>query len=129
MDMVKMRRRHELHIRWPHGSLADRDTGTSSEPHVKHSAVRTRGGGGDETGAGTGIEGLLKMEPRNEEVRRCCFLSLSLSTALSMSGVLWLVEARLWSLGRFSSVKLSCLLLLAALDTETDAFDFDFEGS
>jgi hypothetical protein len=87
MDMVKMRRRHELHIRWPHGNLADRDRGTSSEPHVRHSAVRTCGEG-DETGAGAGIEGLWKMEPRNEEVRRWCFLSLSLSTALSMSGVL-----------------------------------------
>jgi hypothetical protein len=86
MDMMKMRRRHELHIRWPHGSLADRVTGTSSEPHVRHSAVRTRGEG-DATGAGAGTDG-RKMEPRNEEVRRCCFLSLSLSPAFSMRGVL-----------------------------------------
>lgn len=80
MDMVKMRRRHELHIRWPHGSLAERVTGTSSEPHVRHSAVRTRGEG-DETVAEAGIEG-RKMEPRNDEVRRWCFLTLSLSELL-----------------------------------------------
>lgn len=85
MDMVKMRRRHELHIRWPHGNLADLDTGTSSEPHVRHSAVRTRGDS-DASGTGAGTEGLLKIEPRNEEVRRCCFLSLSI--ALSLRGVL-----------------------------------------
>lgn len=36
MDMLKMRLRHEWHIRWVHGSLADSELGMSSEPQVRH---------------------------------------------------------------------------------------------
>lgn len=61
-----MRFRHEWHIRWVQGSLADFDIGMSSEPQVKH--------GTSFSGIG---EGLVKSEPRRDDVR-CGALALVL---------------------------------------------------
>ena len=58
MDILKIRLRQVWHIRWEQGSLADFETGTSSEPHVRHEIIFS------------GIaRGLVKSVPKTEDVR------------------------------------------------------------
>ena len=44
-DMVNILLRHEWHMRWLQESLAERDMGTSSEPHVRHEIFFSGTGG------------------------------------------------------------------------------------
>ena len=43
-DMVNILLRHEWHMRWLHESLAEREMGTSSEPHVRQEVFFSGGG-------------------------------------------------------------------------------------